>query len=560
MLDSILRDVLAPPECPGVVPIFVNAGAALLPAIVAGVSSVLGVILKPRELVRVCRTKPHIPALVVVVGGLIGALIWYLAAGGPPPERDRSADRPTGPDWEKVAHQVIAAGGVDAFLAKQEPAEAAEAAKPAQDPKAAAIVAPAPAPAKQADLFFRMGPDRTGTDGGDAPTGLKEEWSYTEEFTMFLSSPTVQRGRLFAGTCYLDLGTSYGSVVCLDAKTGREIWMTDVLPGDLDLKGIFSSPAVTADGKSVLIGQGLHFDRNSQLVCLDAETGKVRWIIPTPLHLEGSPGIEGDIVAIGAGAIEKMPSRELDSHPGFVLAARISTGETLWKYDVNDPESSPVIADGIVYIGAGFNGNAIVALRTETDEDLEAKGLAREIWRAPMKHPITSAVTLVGDVLLASGGNGDYIASDHDAPEGVVVALSRADGKILWETKHDDAVLGAAAVADGKVVCGSRTGEVIALALDTGKLLWKQRVSKHMPVLAAPAIAAGRVYAVSNNGYLAVLNADTGEVLEKHYINDKKRPGEMDLCVSSPTIAGGRLHVGTETGGLRCYTGKGGER
>ena len=44
-----------------VVPVFVNTGAALLPAIVAGLASFVAILLQPGQLVRVCREKPYWP-------------------------------------------------------------------------------------------------------------------------------------------------------------------------------------------------------------------------------------------------------------------------------------------------------------------------------------------------------------------------------------------------------------------------------------------------------------------------------------------------------------------
>jgi len=60
-----------------VVPVFVNAGAALLPALLAGLASALALLFKPRELARACRKKPYVP-LIVVSGWLIVYLLVYL--------------------------------------------------------------------------------------------------------------------------------------------------------------------------------------------------------------------------------------------------------------------------------------------------------------------------------------------------------------------------------------------------------------------------------------------------------------------------------------------------
>ncbi|NQU20894.1 MAG: hypothetical protein HQ567_06390, partial [Candidatus Nealsonbacteria bacterium] len=42
-------------------------------------------------------------------------------------------------------------------------------------------------------------------------------------------------------------------------------------------------------GKSLVIGQGLHPDYDSELVCIDTATGTVKWLIDCPLHIESSP-------------------------------------------------------------------------------------------------------------------------------------------------------------------------------------------------------------------------------------------------------------------------------
>jgi len=39
-------------------------------------------------------------------------------------------------------------------------------------------------------------------------------------------------------------------------------------------------------------------------------------------------------------------------------------------------------------------------------------------------------------------------------------------------------------------------------------------------------------------------------------INTRGKPGELGLTISSPTLVGGRVYVGSETGGLRAFTGK----
>ena len=106
-------------------------------------------------------------------------------------------------------------------------------------------------------------------------------WTYREEFVLFLSSPVVHGDRVYGAGCLLDVAATYGSIFCLDAKTGKPIWVVEAI-GNAELKGVFSSPFVTADGRHLVIGEGLHYDKDSHLICLDARTGRLHWRIRPP--------------------------------------------------------------------------------------------------------------------------------------------------------------------------------------------------------------------------------------------------------------------------------------
>ncbi len=544
-----------------VVPIFVNAGAALLPTLVAGVGSVVMLLFKPKELMSACRRRPG--RAFAVVGTLLGLgvvvpWLWGAVFPSAKPARTSALTRETSAthtDWAKVALEIIR---------QEERAKAL----------GGAAVQPTPStvlpnePGKNATaLYYRSGPDRTGFAGGIAPAGLVPLWEHTEDNTMYLSSPLVAGDSVFGASCYLDPPGSAGTVFCLDAATGEKRWLTDTKDGKAEFKGFFSSPAITADGTSLIIGQGLHEDANAELVCLDAKTGAVRWLVKTPLHIEGSPAIEGDIAVAGAGAIEAGEEHKprgdpkTTGNPGYVFGVRISDGKELWKYPLNDPEGSPAIADGIVYIGSGMNGSAVAALRIAPDEDLKSKKLNRLVWKAETPYPATGAVTLTGDLVLVGCGNGDFVFA-APKPQGLVLALDKATGKIRWKTELPDAVLGAIAVSGGNAIAPVRNGELVALDVATGRILWRQedpakRISNSAPILCGPAFTGTHIYAVSQDGYLGVLDAAAGTVLEKIYLNAKGKPGEMGLSVSSPFVARGRVFIGSETGGLRCFVGKG---
>jgi len=533
-----------------VVPVFVNAGAALLPALLAGLVSALALLFKPKELLRVCRRKPQVPLGVIAGAALLFFLIRWLAApeasAGKSRRETRSEPGRSGTDWSQVAIEI---------LRQEERARLAGGGLPpgaASNPEAAWKPADRP-------LVYRGDARRSGYLGGPSPTGLALRWEFRQDDAMVLSSPLVSGKFVYCATATLDPPGTYGSVFCLDAATGRKVWETQLKSSSpkTDFKGFFSSPALTADGKDLIIGQGLHVDGDAELVCLEAATGRVRWLRPTPLHIESSPAIEGELVVAGAGAIETGPDHKPQGdpqgrgHPGYVFGVRISDGQELWRYPVIDPESSPVIQDGIAFIGSGLNGGGVVALKIA--EGLSEKD--RLAWKTATPFPATGSVTLDGDLVLVGCGNGDFVFAAPN-PQGTVLALDRASGNVRWSAKMPDAVLGTIAVRDGIAICPSRNGEVVALDLKSnGQELWRQRISERAPVLAGPAFTGTHVYATTADGYLSVLDAATGKVIERIYINHENKPGELGLTLSAPLISGGRVYVGSETGGLRCYGG-----
>ena len=78
-----------------VVPIFVNAGTALLPAILAPIASALALLFKPRELFALARRRPLvIPSVLLAVIGVILLGFWLFAPATP-----AKAQGPQRIDW-----------------------------------------------------------------------------------------------------------------------------------------------------------------------------------------------------------------------------------------------------------------------------------------------------------------------------------------------------------------------------------------------------------------------------------------------------------------------------
>jgi len=148
------------------------------------------------------------------------------------------------------------------------------------------------------------------------------------------TSPVVVNNRVYATHSEENVGgTKLGSVVCLDATTGKQIWRKDGMTVG------YASPAVH-NGRVYVI------DNSANVHCLDAETGKHYW--------------EQNIGTVGRGsptwADGKLYVTEVNG--GFQILKVNDTGaEVLDKKQINMPDSvhaeifsSVAVAYGRIYL------------------------------------------------------------------------------------------------------------------------------------------------------------------------------------------------------------------
>lgn len=123
----------------------------------------------------------------------------------------------------------------------------------------------------------------------------------------------IARNRLFINTEQWNNGKPYGHLYSLDWATGRVLWKHRHPywpPG---------SPAYSAQGNSVFASCN-----DSSLVCVEADSGEVRWRQKTRGLVRGKPGLAGDrvLVATESGRLQCHDSR---------------TGELLWMQNYGKP-------------------------------------------------------------------------------------------------------------------------------------------------------------------------------------------------------------------------------
>lgn len=299
------------------------------------------------------------------------------------------------------------------------------------------------APAASADDWpmFRRDLVHTGYVETTIALPLKELWH--SQIGGLSSSPVVVGDRIYVG--------GVRGLYCLAAATGQEMWR---VPTAQEVGGC---PCV--DAGRVYFGSGDWGGSQGAYYCIDAETGKALWQVPLDSVPRGAPAVSGGMVIFGM-------------YSGDVLALNAETGQRAWRF-ANDEGggeniSSPAIAEGKVLIGVNPR---LVCLDVQT-------GTRLWDWRP---HEYVQASPVVADGIAYVG-----------ALNGKFAALKLADGTLVWETQLSGGVESSAGLADGRLYLGADKGQVFCLECGTGKVVWTYH-GTDMFVVSSPAVTRDAV-------------------------------------------------------------------
>jgi serine/threonine-protein kinase len=220
--------------------------------------------------------------------------------------------------------------------------------------------------------------------------------------------------------------------------------------------------SLTVAGGAVYIGSG------ADVYALDAATGQRRWSYTTAGVVDTSPVLADGIVYVGS------------ADGGGVYALDAATGRLRWFYSQSGAyDNSPAVAGGTVYVDSGGNVYALDA----------ATGQLR--WSYTTGGAGNSLAVAVGTVYAGSGGD--------------VYALDAATGRLRWSYPAAGGVDSGPAVDGSTVYLGSTGGSVDALDAATGRLRWSYPARGGVD--SGPAVADGTVYVGSTAGKVYALNA-----------------------------------------------------
>jgi outer membrane protein assembly factor BamB len=231
---------------------------------------------------------------------------------------------------------------------------------------------------------------------------------------------------------------AHGRVVCLDAQTGDEIWVVDILDR-FDAENITwaLSECLLIDGDRVIVTPG---GREALMAALDKRTGRTVWMTP-PLG-DDKTSHSSPILFRHAG--RRLIANCSDSH-GFGVDA--DTGELLWTVVLKNPHgvnaSTPVYDSGRVYY---------VTARSEKGRQYRLRAgqggvTAEHVWTSHLDSVTGGAVLVDGTLFSATYLKPkQWYGVDWDT----------------GQTKHEQTGLttGAAIYTDGRLYCLDERGNV----------------------------------------------------------------------------------------------------
>jgi len=260
-------------------------------------------------------------------------------------------------------------------------------------------------------------------------TGSDRAWEWgAEGWDYFTSSPVVVDGLVV-------VGSGDGNVYAFDAESGRQRWRVST-------EGrVRSSPAVE-DGV-VYVGSA-----DGRLYAIELLTGELLWRFETQgvAHVSAEFGFDRKTIqsspAVANGVVY------FGSRDGGTYAVDASSGELRWRYDHTTPWviSSPAVSDGSMFEGTS-DGLYVHSLNSETGE---------EYWRFQTRNRAFSSPGVSGEVL--------YIGTHS----GRLLALDTATGSLSWELRFGGAVMSSPVVDGDRLYVGCDDGAIYSIRLASG--------------------------------------------------------------------------------------------
>lgn len=283
-------------------------------------------------------------------------------------------------------------------------------------------------------------------------TGLEQAWTLpitaTSAFGSYASSPIISNGVMYSQ----DLASN---VQAIDVETGEVLWSTPFEQADHGPNG-------------VVVAEGLVFGATPiEAFALDQKTGKEVWSVELARNgkegIDMAPGYHDGLVYVSTVPVNVEEFYGGDG-VGILWALDAKTGKKVWKFNTVPKDlwgNTKVNSGGGLWYTPAFDKKGSIYISVGNPGPIP--GTEKDPWGSSRPGPNLYTDSLVK--LDAKTGKMDwyYQATPHDVND-----WDLQDPPILAKVGGKDAVIGA-----------GKSGIVLAVDANNGKLLWKTPVGIH---------------------------------------------------------------------------------
>ena len=175
---------------------------------------------------------------------------------------------------------------------------------------------------------------------------------------------------------------------------------------------------------------------------------------------------------------------------GMVYILDVQSGKNIRSFDIQQNSGVTCAPDG----------NQLIIVKRAGKPSLTAVDFVNRdtIWKIDV-GPIA------GEVLI---GDKNIIAVNE---KGVVVAVSRSNGNLVWKRKLDLPVYSTPALSGKTVVISADNGMLYALSIDTGEIFWEKTLPEH--IVSNPVIQNNKIFIGSREGMFFCISKTDGNIL-----------------------------------------------
>lgn len=264
-----------------------------------------------------------------------------------------------------------------------------------------------------------------------------------------------------------------------------------------NLGSVFGPPAI--GGEFIYVAGSLEKEITGQVIALKKDRPSNSQLQPEEWKQSVSGGVIGGPVFYEGIVI-------VTTDVGKIYCFDGQTGEKIWSYETEGVKktngkgkpiwSTPVVEDGVVYVGSMDQGFYALSLGAEVSDS------ERLLWKFKTNGAVVGKALLVEDLVIFGSFDRNLYALDKT--EG---------GKLVW-TFQSDNLIWAAPVSNGETVyAASSDGKVYAMPLDRlsgDEIYWVQDLLE--PVFSDPILTSEGLVIATNKGTVSLVDQVDGSV------------------------------------------------